>query len=130
MCVVVGYVATPEGEAALEAGLVEAARRDTTLRVVVGATSSWWGMGGTPAVDLDALTARLGAQPVPVEVVPTEGHDVADEILAVAADRQADLVVLGLRRRALVGKLVLGPNAQRILLDAPCPVLTVKPSTD
>lgn len=130
MCVVVGYVATPEGEAALEAGLIEAARRDTTLRVVVGAASSWWGMGGTPTVDLEELTARLAAQVVPVEVVPTEGRDVAEEILAVATDREADLVVLGLRRRALVGKLILGPNAQRILLDAPCPVLTVKPSAD
>ena len=37
-----------------------------------------------------------------------------------------DLIVIGLRRRTPIGKLILGSNAQRILLDAPCPVIAVK----
>ena len=37
-----------------------------------------------------------------------------------ANETDADLIVIGLRRRTPVGKLILGSNAQRILLDAPC----------
>jgi len=44
----------------------------------------------------------------------------------VANETDADLIVIGLRRRTPVGKLILGSNAQRILLDAPCAVLAVK----
>ncbi|MFC6706130.1 universal stress protein [Flexivirga alba] len=57
---------------------------------------------------------------------PTE--DATDELLRIADEESADLLVIGLRRRSPVGKLILGANAQRILLDAACPVLAVKPA--
>ena len=54
------------------------------------------------------------------------GLDPAEDLINVAEEVSADLIVIGLRRRSPVGKLILGTNAQRILLDAPCPVLAVK----
>nr|MBA2445949.1 universal stress protein [Nocardioidaceae bacterium] len=56
------------------------------------------------------------------------GLDPAEDLINLASELSADLIVIGLRRRSPVGKLILGSNAQRILLDAPCPVLAVKAS--
>lgn len=54
------------------------------------------------------------------------GNDPAEDLISVAEQENADFIVIGLRRRSPVGKLILGSNAQRILLDASCPVLAVK----
>lgn len=128
MSVVVGYVPTPEGEAALEHAVREAANRAT--RLVVVNTSR-----GDSLVDrryaqdeqLGALEKRVadaGVEHVLLHAIT--GRDAAQEILDVAAEHRADLLVLGLRRRTPVGKLIMGSTAQRILLDAPCPVIAVK----
>ena len=56
----------------------------------------------------------------------TASGDAAEDLLLVSGEVHAELIVIGLRRRTPVGKLILGSNAQRILLDAVCPVLAVK----
>jgi len=58
------------------------------------------------------------------------GMDPADDLVNVATEVDAEFIVIGLRRRSPVGKLILGSNAQRVLLDAPCPVLAVKAEED
>lgn len=49
-----------------------------------------------------------------------------EQIVNFAEQSNADMVVLGLRRRSMVGKVIFGSNAQYIIINAPCPVLTVK----
>jgi nucleotide-binding universal stress UspA family protein len=53
-------------------------------------------------------------------------QNAADTLVSVAEESGAALIVIGLRQRSRVGKLLMGSNAQRILLDARCPVLSVK----
>lgn len=126
MPVVAGFVPTAEGRAALDSAIEEATRRETSLVVVVHATR------GSDAESIEAAVEeareRLESGDVAHEVRHVErGSDVADDLVQIAEDVAAELIVIGLRRRSPVGKLILGSNAQRILLDATCPVLAVKP---
>jgi len=124
VAVVVGYVPTKEGAAALRRAASEAVVRGTPLVVLDSARSD--GEDRTP--DARAQLEALAEEDVSYEVrTVAPGQDATDELLRIAEDESADLLVIGLRRRSPVGKLILGANAQRILLDAACPVLAVKP---
>ena len=115
--IVVGYSAKPEGKAALARALDEAELR--SARLVVVHTS--------PDGEVDELTERLGHSSVAYEVRQApDALDPAEELISVAEATSAEFIVIGLRRRSPVGKLLLGSNAQRVLLDASCPVLAVK----
>lgn len=127
MTVVVAHLSTPEGREALDTAAAEAVRRQAALVVVAGdASSAAPEVAAARADDLRRVEDRLEGSGVTLEV-ETGGSDLADDLVAAAERTSAELIVIGLRRRSPVGKLILGSNAQRILLDAPCPVLAVKP---
>jgi nucleotide-binding universal stress UspA family protein len=79
-------------------------------------------------LDLDALTARLDSEGVPHRIrhLDIGSGTASDAILRVAEEVDAELLVVGIHRRSPVGKVLLGSNAQRILLNATCPVLAVR----
>ena len=54
------------------------------------------------------------------------GLDPEDDLIEFAEENHVDLIVVGVRDRSKVGKFVMGSRAQRVILGAPCPVLTVK----
>ncbi|WP_259556710.1 universal stress protein [Brachybacterium sillae] len=54
------------------------------------------------------------------------GQDVGDLLLGIATQEQAELLIIGLRRKSPIGNLNLGASARRLVLAAPCPVLAVK----
>ncbi|WP_369056246.1 MULTISPECIES: universal stress protein [Kineococcus] len=131
MGIVVGYVANPEGRTALRDAGAAAVRLAQPLVVVHSVRP---GREADPderaqleavhdAVRADLDTAGLGHE---LREVP-DSEDPADDLITAAEQTGAQLIVIGLRRRTPVGKLILGASAQRILLDAPCPVLAVKP---
>jgi nucleotide-binding universal stress UspA family protein len=53
----------------------------------------------------------------------------AQIILQTAADLDADMIVLGTHQRRGVEKLLLGSVAERVLREAPCPVLIAAPKS-
>ena len=130
MTIVVGFVPTKEGRAALTRAVEEARTRRSRL-VVINSNR-----GGRDYDDEASKAAESELQRVHDELVAdglelevrqlVRGNEPAEDLISVANETNADLIVIGLRRRTPVGKLILGSNAQRILLDAPCAVLAVK----
>jgi nucleotide-binding universal stress UspA family protein len=51
----------------------------------------------------------------------------SDEILALAAEAKADVIVVGTHGRTGVQRLLLGSVAEKVLRHAPCPVMVVRP---
>ncbi len=128
MTIVVGFVPTPEGEAALDAAVAEARLREQPLHVV---NSSRGDALADPrfasSAALDEVRQRLDAEGVVYEIEQqVRGHEAAEELVEAADRVNASLIVIGLRRRTPTGKLITGSQAQRVLLDAHCPVLAVK----
>jgi nucleotide-binding universal stress UspA family protein len=134
MSIVVGYVPRAEGRAALRRAAEEARLRGTRL-VVINSNRGGSHLDDEDAIrherELEAVREKLDQDGVDHEVRQlVRGLDPAEDVIAVAEEVHADIIVIGLRRRTPVGKLILGSNAQRILLDAPCPVLAVKADED
>ena len=128
MTVVVAYSPDIYGQAALEYGATEASRRGEKL-IVVNDTKGDAYVDKRLAAEkeIDALRAELNRLDVETEVRQDVVPDVAEAVLQVSAEASASLIVVGVRPRSPVGKLLLGSVAQRIILDATCPVLAVKP---
>ena len=127
--IVVGYVASPEGEAAVRQGIVEAQLRKVKLIVVYSDHGSQ--LDSATAVEraeqLEKVHALLHTTDVEHDLRHlVRGKDPVNDVLDVADEIEADLIVIGIRRRTPVGKLVLGSNSQSILLEASIPVLAVK----
>lgn len=126
--IVVAYRPDEYGTAALDHG-ARLARADGRPLVVVNVTRGDALVDRRYASDTDMaqLERRLRDEGVEVTVRHETVPDVAEAVLAVARESGADLVVVGVRRRSPVGKTLMGSVAQRIILDAECPVLAVKP---
>jgi nucleotide-binding universal stress UspA family protein len=134
MTIVVGYLATREGRAALDAAIAEAELRSTGLLLVLsdkGAAPASSEAAAEHGMGLDDVRRELDGRGLGYDIREvSQGRDVAEDLIGAAEEHGGTLIVIGLRRRSPVGKLILGVNAQRILLDSPCPVLAVKPGNE
>ena len=130
MSVVVAHQQSATSRLVLQAAAQEAILRGTDLSIIQI----------SEAVDIDIL--RTKEKSVRSEITKAleeaslsdvdwtlrvgSGADVAETILDFAADADAELVVIGARRRTPVGKILMGSVTQTLLLHADVPVLVVK----
>ncbi|MEE4261248.1 MAG: universal stress protein [Desulfobacteraceae bacterium] len=49
-----------------------------------------------------------------------------ESLVEYAAQNKVDEIIIGIRRRSKVGKLIFGSTAQYVILNAPCPVISIK----
>ena len=124
MSVAVGYVASQEGRAALSAAIEEAALRKTALQIMGPVAGEASAETDSDIRDAIAVAAAAGVQ---ASLRPNEGTDAADVMIDASYEEDVELIVIGVRRRSPVGKLFLGSTAQRVILEAGCPVTAVKP---
>ncbi|MEI7656319.1 MAG: universal stress protein, partial [Actinomycetes bacterium] len=118
MSIVVGYVVTPEGRAALRRAAEEAQVRSTKL-IVVNSNKGGAAMPAEEAMayesELADIGARLSALGIEHEVRQlVRGNEPAVDLIEVADEVNADFIVIGMRRRSPVGKLLLGSIAQQV----------------
>jgi nucleotide-binding universal stress UspA family protein len=129
MKILVGYIPTPEGIAALDYAMAEAKHNDAELTVLnTGKNGDYADAQFASSADIDALETQLNQLGVSFEIQrPTDGKTAAEAMVETASEIHADLIVIGIRRRNPLGKLITGSTAQAILLNADCPVVGVKP---
>lgn len=125
--IVVGYTPTPQGSSALEFSIREGRAHGASLVVVnVSRADSYVDNNLVEEDQLMALHQQLEDSQVKHEIIQHIGRDPASDLIQIADDHGAGLIVIGLRRRSAVGKLLLGSTAQQILMHANCPVTAVR----
>lgn len=127
MKILLAYVPSATSEAAL-AFTLERARESGAHVLVLHSETPKTPRKAAAVADARPLDERLAESGIDYELrtVPRR-DDPADDILAAAESEGIDEVVLGIRRRTPIGKIILGSTSMRVIMEAPCPVVCVKP---
>ena len=54
------------------------------------------------------------------------GLESGENLVQFAEQNKDDEIIIGIRKRSKVGKLMFGSTAQYVILNAPCPVVSIK----
>jgi nucleotide-binding universal stress UspA family protein len=59
-------------------------------------------------------------------ILSVRGMDAGEDLVQLAEEKKVDEIIIGIKKRSKVEKLVFGSTAQHVILNAPCPVVSVK----
>ena len=130
MKIMVGYDGTEVAKEALRIGREKAKAFDAGVFVVTSL------VGGeddhADAIQEAESGLKYAREFFEAESVSCEEHllirglEPGEDLVQFAEENGIDEVVIGIKRRSKVGKFLFGSTAQYVILESPCPVLTVK----
>ncbi len=77
-------------------------------------------------LDDDVKDILTGDAPPYETLLLVSAPDVGEQLVDVAKNEDIDQIFIGIEKKSKVGKLIFGSTAQYVILNAPCPVVTVK----
>ena len=77
--------------------------------------------------ELNHAKEKLAAESIECEThLLVRGMTPDEDLVAYAKEQGIDEIAIGISKRSKVGKLIFGSTAQYLILNAPCPVITVR----
>jgi nucleotide-binding universal stress UspA family protein len=130
MKILIGYDGTEESQKALDIIIRYAkilSAKAYVLTVVEGGQHAVREVYQKAEQDLSYAKNSILAEGIECEAkLSAQGLEPGEELVQFALENVIDLIVIGIEKRSKLGKLLFGSNAQYVILEAPCPVLTVK----
>jgi nucleotide-binding universal stress UspA family protein len=130
MKLLVGYDGSTTAEKALEIAMEKAKSKNARLYVVTSmskGTESQLHDIQEKEKKLDDIKARLQAQRIDGDtILLIRGVDPGADLVEFANENNVDEIFVGVKKRSRVEKMILGSTAQHVILNASCPVTTVK----
>ncbi len=130
MKILVGYDGSNSAKDALKLAKDHAMRLDAKVDVVtsmVEAKNSQYDDVRQAELGLEYAKALLEEDSIDCEThLLIRGLSPGEDLVQFAEDNQINEIIVGVRRRSKVGKLLMGSTAQHVILNAPCPVVTIK----
>lgn len=130
MKILVGYRGTDVGKDLLELAARHAQAFDGQVIVV----TSMKGGSDTDTMEIKAAEDNLAKikpffkeKNIPCDTrLLIRGMEPGEDIVMFAKENKVDEIIIGVRSRSKVGKFLFGSTAQMVILEANCPVVTVK----
>ena len=130
MKLLVGY----DGSNVAKEAIVQAEKYAKVLKAEVIIVHSMIGGPEVPRKDFETAENnlsneknRLLDQKIACEsILSVRGLEAGEDLVQLAEENKVDEIIIGVRRRSKVGKLLFGSTAQYVILNAPCPVVSVK----
>lgn len=73
------------------------------------------------------IRSQFKANTIPCkEYLVVSNLSAGEELVEFAEREKIDEIIIGVKKKSKVGKLVFGSTAQYVILNAPCPVVTIK----